>query len=70
MVILVSNRLTNPFMFAITLARYKYSILGLKFYEDVAIHTTCIIVNTCTVCRLENANMSMIYVTLYILQVV
>ena len=56
MVFYLSKRLTKPIMFGIILKSHLSSMLWHKFNEDIIIaETKNIIVNTCTVCILENA---------------
>ena len=51
MIIFVSNRLTNPFMFDITLNSYLSFMLRHTFHNDVGIRKILyIIVIMCTVC--------------------
>ena len=54
MVFYLSNRFTNPIMFGIILKSYLSSMLWHKFHEDIIMQTQKSIVNTCTVCILEN----------------
>ena len=56
MVFYLSNRFTNAIMFGISLKSYLSSMLWHKFHEDIIMQTQKKnIVNTCTVCILENA---------------
>ena len=55
MVFYLSNQFTNPIMFGIILKNYLSSMLWHKFHKDNNADMKNIIVNTCTVCILENA---------------
>ena len=51
-----SNRFTNPIMFGIILKSYPSSMFWHKLHEGYyGSDTKTIIVNTCTVCILENS---------------
>ena len=55
MIFYLKNRFTNPIMFGIILKGYLSSMLWHTFHEDIIMQTRKnIIVNTCTVCILEN----------------
>ena len=51
MVVFLSSRLTNPFMFDIIFNSYLSPMLGYKLYED----TKYSYMSTGTVCKLEKA---------------
>ena len=57
MVFYLCNRFTDPIMFGIILKSYLSSMLRYRFRDDIIMQTgrKNIIVNTCTVCILENA---------------